>query len=825
LAGGYEIRGSTNHPVFCELDGDSTYRTLADLENLPQADLQRIRFRLHGEFDWESEPIVYRIPTTSEHTTKTNGIRDRLGRFRNLPVSEASKLAGINYRTTKSNLGLDAIPDFQITIDEEMGYFLGVMIGDGCLCAEHAHALFSSLDGEIVDQVISTVRTRFEGTVSKRSAKCDWEIHSRTVRDLFHSLGLSVKSQFKFIPDIIIESPKPVIRAFLSGLFDTDGTAAKNGYASFATTSERMSYQVQQLLLLFGIFCNRRFKQNSFSGCWIIDVNGHARRFYERIGFRLTRKQIGLSRLPENKNRSQRYRDMGNFFQVPAVSIRECPVDLYDVTVPKHSNFIGNGLINHNTWSCVHRICRHLWETPGARVAFFAKSVKLAKDGGVWQDLLELAVPEWVDSGIGFEFTTKDSNGMPGPKQDAQTRTAYFRIRNVYGGESEIKLFSIEHDAEVASKVKGKRFSMIFFSELSMFKDKRILTVSLPQLRMPHLMPEPGKPDTWQQWLADTNPDEEEGNRSWFYDLWYVERMKKDHKYPNFQSSLGLIEMFIEDNPFVTPEELEELQASCDGDPALEDSYVRGIHGDGARKRDRFFSGHFSRAIHVIGGEEGQSDQIDVHDTSHLLMTGWDLGGKNHAAVILEPWYRPVPDASGKPVVRPCFSVLDELVVLGEEIRMDEFTELFLEKMQEIERKWNRKFQWEHWSDDSATNVYRPNTGTYDYMEIQAASSGLILLQGVMKPVGSVAARVRIVKMLLRQRRLWISARCIKTVKMMEQLRKGDTQLEYVMRDDNKHVFDALTYPIYMTVIDELTELSVPRASSDTHEDVFASVT
>lgn len=470
------------------------------------------------------------------------------------------------------------------------------------------------------------------------------------------------------------------------------------------------------------------------------------------------------------------------------------------------------------TWACTHRICRHLWETPGARIGFFSKSVKLAKDGGVWQDLLEIALPEWTESGIGFELTTFDSSGVPGPKQDAQTRTAYFRVRNMHGGESECKLFSIEHDQEVASKVKGKRFSMIFFSELSMFKDKRILTITLPSLRMPHLTPPEGQPDIWHQWMADTNPDEELGDKSWFYKVWYKDRVDPDFKYKNFQSNLGLIEMFLPDNPFVTKEEIEELEASCDGDDCLFDSYVRGVHGEGASKRDRFFVGYFDKNVHVVGDTEEEGDQIDVHDTSDLLMTGSDLGLTCHAAAIIEPWYRPIGDR-----ILPCFSALDELELVDEKISLDEFTHLLMEKMAALQDRWKKKFKWKHWTDDQALTTWRPSSSSYDYMEINAASKLYgpqlnlpeIILEGVEKPWGSIAARVRIIRMLLRQHRFWVSARCVRIIAMLENLRKGDSEREYVLRDQHKHMFDALTYPIFMTIVDELSELTKPRTSRD----------
>ena len=303
----------------------------------------------------------------------------------------------------------------------------------------------------------------------------------------------------------------------------------------------------------------------------------------------------------------------------------------------------------------MHRIVRHLWETPGARVAVFAKSVKLAKEAGTWQEICDIIIPQWIDAGVigqngrPIEFTTIDSEGVPGPKQDAQTRTSYFRIRNWYGGESEARLFSIDHDDDVESKIKNKNFSLIYFVELSMFKTKRILTVTLPSLRMAHLRPKSGEPDRWHMWIADTNPCVELGNKSWFYKLWYEDRLKKLGDTPDekeekiFYDSMALFEFFIEDNPYITRQEIIELKISCKDDEALYDSYVKGVHGDGSTKRKKLFAPWFSRAKHVIGGGSDEGDQIDVAANTTTLYGGWDIGSSiNHAIMFWDRLWREV---------------------------------------------------------------------------------------------------------------------------------------------------------------------------------------
>jgi hypothetical protein len=493
--------------------------------------------------------------------------------------------------------------------------------------------------------------------------------------------------------------------------------------------------------------------------------------------------------------------------------------------------------LSGKTFAVLHRVWRHLWETPGARVAVFAKSKGLAKDGGSWQDLIERTGPEWMESGMvgqhgmPIEYTTKDGEGVPGPKQDPQTRTATFRIRNYFGGESECKLFSIDNDAEVASKVKNKSFSMIYFIELSMFKDKRILAVTLPCLRLAHLQPKNNGPDLYNQWIADTNPDEDLGAASWFYQEFYVDRLKKrgdsaeDRDLTAYFSNMEVIEMHLEDNPHITRDQVIILKGSCMGDQALYDSYVLGIHGEGGAKRNKFFAKDFIRSVHVVGGTDDpdDTDQIAVSDLTRTLFGGWDVGASvNHAAVVLDkrmvklklpdaPAGQPPPDA---PEVS-CWSVLDEVVSINERIGLYDFTQEFMRKQREIEARAGRQFDWMHWADDSAINVWRPSSESFDYIEILAASHNQIRLQGVEKPSGSVKARVRWIQKLLRENRLYVSARCVKVIAMLEACRRGDTEKDYVNNDEFRHVFDALSYPIYMECRGELLDEAYSRPRSN----------
>jgi len=462
------------------------------------------------------------------------------------------------------------------------------------------------------------------------------------------------------------------------------------------------------------------------------------------------------------------------------------------------------------TWAVLHKIARHLWETKGARVAMFSRTLKNSKEGGTWSDLHTIVLPEWINAKIGFKYTTKGAEGKPGPKVDGQTRTPYFRIRNAHGGESELMLFSLDYDPDIEAKLKEQRFSMIYFSELSKFKDRRILSVALPSLRMPHL-----KMDE-QQWIADTNPGEE-GDASWIYEVWYVERIQTYQQYFDrnkergrpclpeqlfytFQKGLGLIEIKPEENPFLDPAELDELKATYSYDEGLYERYVNGkwVYGEG--DASIHFKGKFHPLRHVVGGIESpdQKDHVyaNPHPNSFELITGWDLGDTNHAAVILDRVY-----IGGK----SHYIVLDELEVLGEEVSNEDFTEEFMGLIVNLEETAGKKFGLDRsWSDRSALEKYSASGDTYAYLQVYAASNKRIYLRACPKPAGSVRTRVQLVKSLLHNNRLHISAHCKGVIRMMKELKKGAGKLDFVAQDENKHIFDALTYALLMECAEEL---------------------
>jgi len=189
-------------------------------------------------------------------------------------------------------------------LTEEWGLLLGALVGDGSwtrdrvveltvACPEfrvEMKALWTRLFGGFKEQGVGhspkTTRIQF---------------HSLGARQFLHDLGwvYDADRRSKMVPWSVMQSTAPVVRAFLRGLFETDGGMESNGkVVSFCSASERLAHEVQTLLLNLGIVSRIRAKWNKTyeRNYYILIVRGlrHRQMFAERVGFVSRRKMEPL---------------------------------------------------------------------------------------------------------------------------------------------------------------------------------------------------------------------------------------------------------------------------------------------------------------------------------------------------------------------------------------------------------------------------------------------------------------------------------------------------------------------------------------------------
>lgn len=455
-----------------------------------------------------------------------------------------------------------------------------------------------------------------------------------------------------------------------------------------------------------------------------------------------------------------------------------------------------------------HKVIRHMWETPGAEVALIATTIKSAKEQGAFQDLISIILPDWIGSnmvgigGLPMDYTSKSGNGLPGPRTDAATRTSSFKIRNYWGGESQLMLFSIDNENEVESITKSKRFSMVWLSEGANFKSKDIFKNLIQMLRMF------GLPFNQHQLIVDTNPAEE-GDEHWIYKEWYVNRLRDkppkemlELKNPITQedwelqrSNLELFEFFLEDNIFLSKEEIAELKATnCDN----QGDYDRNVLGKwvkGHGLKGKVFADIIDTTKHFLGTTE--DEWITLSENTIELIVGWDPGQVNHAAAIVE-----------KIVIDKMriYNLIDEVVLTDEKIGTAAFAYTVWEKMRYIEQFYQKRFKWTHWADSSVFD-WRASIENYDSEIIREATEGQVIVEGVDKPKDSVKYGIRMMRRALFENRLFIGANCPKHKEMMLDLKDTDIEEDTFL----KHPFDALRYVIYM---EERKHLQNPNEST-----------
>ncbi|MBN2470841.1 MAG: replicative DNA helicase, partial [Anaerolineae bacterium] len=311
--------------------------------------------------------------------------------------------------------GFTAKPDLPDEMTPELAYFLGLLTGDGCLTSKN-YVKLSSADSDIIDEFYAWAHRL--GVNARHNKAYDHTIGSVVLNTWLGHLGLSGYAHEKQIPECILSASQDCTRSYIQGLFDTDGHAeAQRGYLQFASASEVLIRQLHLLLLQFGIVAKLTFKANNFRGSWGLRLTGNnARLFYDRIGFRLERKQRRCQLLPKDANsnldvvpylperqssftkaqnftryfRGARKPTYGKLQEIAAYapevqallepqyywdevkSIEDAGLQhCYDLTVPDGHAFVANGIVSHNT-SFMLSLAMNAARHGNARIAIFS---------------------------------------------------------------------------------------------------------------------------------------------------------------------------------------------------------------------------------------------------------------------------------------------------------------------------------------------------------------------------------------------------------------------------------------------------------------------
>jgi hypothetical protein len=457
---------------------------------------------------------------------------------------------------------------------------------------------------------------------------------------------------------------------------------------------------------------------------------------------------------------------------------------------------------------CLHAICDHAFYTDPANVALVTVTQSSGYDSGIWTDLTELVIPEWIEGDFGMDWVKR-------PAIQNISKKPYCVVTNSNDNPVRFQLESLKNEQEVESRFKSKRYSCMFINELSNFRHLKTLMTWKECLRMV------GLPDEKHLLLADTNPADD-GAKSWIYRLFFeipaIDFDRDKHSFTDeqvkelkfLQPLLHALEFNVEENTFVTDARKAELRATYASDPDL---YARYIHGKWVTSSvDALFLNVFRPSVHVIGEIESPGNPhpmaMVTEEKCWELYTGWDLGVVNSAACIVEKITAP-----NNP--HPTFKVLDELVVVGEDFSMDDFVLAFVEKMRFWEQAAGKKLRWTHYSDRSAFDLRDPRFNLYHHQIVYQASpedtpGGRIQLIAAARGRDSVQQRVDLMRKVLWEERIFFSnTLCPATIEMLKSIRRGRSQLHTIEKGNpHKHIFDAIMYCVASESSGEMSDIA-----------------
>lgn len=200
-----------------------------------------------------------------------------------------------------NNRGLKDL-HFPEHLDEEWGRLLGYLVGGG-LWNYPGRVEVTVEHDETWDTLKDLYRKLFGGfsvAMDKRTENTGaLKFCSVGMRQFLHDLGfrMGTERDAKMVPWAILKSPRPVVQAFLRGLFETDGGVSLNGrVVEFSTASSRLVHEVQTLLLNLGIVSRIRPKPIKGRTYWVLTIRGlrHRKVFADLVGFDSQKKMSPL---------------------------------------------------------------------------------------------------------------------------------------------------------------------------------------------------------------------------------------------------------------------------------------------------------------------------------------------------------------------------------------------------------------------------------------------------------------------------------------------------------------------------------------------------
>jgi hypothetical protein len=471
------------------------------------------------------------------------------------------------------------------------------------------------------------------------------------------------------------------------------------------------------------------------------------------------------------------------------------------------------------TFAGLHRVIKSLYDSPSAAAACLCTLTKSqAILGGLWTKF-QLCLRIWQDGflnpadgkwypGLGLEGAGKDGV-FKFMADDARNR--YVWVKNCQGEYNMAFLRSMIHGEQIQERIKSMEFTSFLFDELADTDNEDYFTKPIQQLhRIPNVKP--------QQYIGCCNPPPEAEDH-WTHKRFFVGFDNPEDRKPKSRADYGVFHVPISDNLFVSEEQKKEYLGNVMEEVRVDPTaYDRLILGKWVKRPTGkgLFASYFRRQIHVRG--DMQKKQFII-PRGNVIDTGYDVGSANTAISFLER----LQTQSGEG-----WSIFDELALVDEYVPIPQVAPKLLERMNYWAGRTGRPLFFNHISDEGSFNQKRGD-GTYDARKLeQSVAKELnenfaryphlkhlavewedeemtkptkfrgMRLRPCPKPKGSVAARGKMTISFLQGQLLVVSARCVKTIEMFENLPEDpDHPFQPPTESRFKHPWDAASYVMY----------------------------
>ncbi len=257
-------------------------------------------------------------------------------------------------------------------VDEDLAWLMGFILGDGCIPMDGRPQIHVCVTEDIKVKLERVVLEKFnlklkiyDSTLTTKMQH-GW-INSRVVYEFFvQTLGISPSNKLN-VPDVIRRSPRPVIEAFLNGLWDADGYDNKNG-SYLCTINGEFARQICMLMLLIKqIPFLREIRGGGYTDGhhWRVGIVQGERLPLDCGIYKSKKSGVWYWRTKKSANRTGIRRrtlhesglsnplDIDGLFYSPVENIVQAGKEtVYDLTVPDGENFVANGIIVHNCAFC-----------------------------------------------------------------------------------------------------------------------------------------------------------------------------------------------------------------------------------------------------------------------------------------------------------------------------------------------------------------------------------------------------------------------------------------------------------------------------------------